>query len=87
MFIPRDDHRPIDFSSMNEFQLSHWLELMRHVFQMPDATRTGLLAFLHLIEEDQEVASDLQVDAAGQMSLKLFTRKRLRPHLRLVSKD
>jgi hypothetical protein len=51
------------------------MELVKHVFELSDETRAKLLAFLHLVEEGQLIGSDLHIDPAGQIALRLFSQE------------
>lgn len=47
-------------------------ELIQRVFQLNDEARVKLLAFLHLADELHLVRSEIDVNANGDLALKLF---------------
>ena len=51
------------------------LELVKHVFELPDESRAKVLAFLHLVEDARQVETHLDIGKDGRITLRLSGRQ------------
>lgn len=56
-------------------------ELIRHILSLPEEARAKLLAFLHLVQDQDFVDADLQVDPAREVRVTMVSclKPRARP--------